>query len=155
MSEREEQDGHLRRVRGALAARPRRYALLLLLAVTLLVPYPTTVVPEWRVRVVDRRGDPMAREPVREIWQHYSLESASHEEELLTDANGYVVFPERKIWMPLLPRVLFTSCAAASILAHGSMGVSAWVMAPNHSLSCLTCVYKPGKPLPAEIRIED
>jgi hypothetical protein len=155
MFKREEQESYLRRVRGALAALPRRYTALLLLAVSLLVPYPTQVVPEWRIRVVDLNGAPVFREPVMEIWQHYSLESVSHEEERLTDGDGYVIFPERTIWRPLLARVLFTSCAAVSTLAHGSMGVHAWVMAPGHSMSCYPCVYEPGEPLPAEIRIKN
>jgi hypothetical protein len=155
MFEREEQENYLRRVRGALAALPRRYTALLLLAVTLLVPYPTPVVPEWRIRVVDRDGAPVAGEPVRETWQHYSLEIGGHEEERPTDANGYVVFPARTIWRPLLARVLFTSCAAVATLAHGSTGVHAWVMAPRHTTGCYPCIYEPGEPLPAEIRIRD
>jgi len=155
MFERERQESYPRRVRGALAALPRRYIVLLLLAVTLLVPYPTTVVPEWRIRVVGRDDMPLSGEPVRETWQDYSLEGESHEEELSTDRDGLVVFRERKIWAPLLMRVAFTSCAAVSTLAHGSMGPHAWVMAPRHSLSCNECYYRPGRPLPAELRIKD
>ena len=155
MFEREAQENYLQRVRGALAALPRRHTALLLLTVVMLLPYPTTVVPEWRIRVVDRDGAPVAGEPVRETWQHYSLEGDGHEEELLTDGNGYVVFPERKIWATPLGRIVNTSIAAVLSLAHGGMGVHAWVMAPRHVMSCYPCSYRPGEPLPAEIRIKD
>ena len=148
-------EGYFRSVKDALDVLPRRYTAILLFVIVMLIPYPTTVVPEWRIRVVDEAGVPVAGEPVREIWQHYSYESESHEEELLTDENGYVTFRERRIWMPPLGRVVFTGWAALKTLAHGSMGESAWVMATRHSLSCLECSYKPGKALPAELRIKD
>ena len=155
MFERKPPENYLRRVRSALAALPRRHTALLLLAVVMLMPYQTTVVPEWRIRVVDRDGAPVVGEPVREIWQHYSLEGDGHEEERLTDENGYVVFPERTIWASPLRRIVFTSLAAVLSLAHGGMGVHAWVMAPRHSLSCIECDYRPGRPLPGELKIKD
>ncbi len=142
-------------MRGALAGLPRRYTALLLFAFVMLLPYPTTVVPEWRIRVVGGDGAPAVGETVRESWQDYSLESDGHEEELLTDRDGYVLFPERKIWAPPLFRMLFTSCAAVWTLAHGSMGPHAWLMVPRSSLSGPDCYYKPGRPLCSEIRIKD
>ncbi len=155
MFERGPQESYLRRVRGALAALPRRYTALLLFAVVALLPYPTTVVPEWSIRVVDGNGAPVVGGTVRETWRDYSLEGDGHEEELLTNRAGYVVFPERKIWAPPLFRVLFTSCAAVSTLAHGSMGPHASLMVPRSSLSGLDCDYEPGRPLCGELRIKD
>ena len=129
----------------------RRYFIIAICIVAMLIPFPTTVVPEWKIRVVDKSGKPIAGEHIREMWQHYSLESDGHEEELVTDGNGYVVFSQRRIWFPLLGRIVFTGLAALLTLAHGSMGVSAWVMVPNYSTNGGTRNYEPGKPLPQEI----
>jgi hypothetical protein len=90
------------------------------------------------------------------MWQHYSLEGGGHEEERRTDGNGYVVFPERKIWAPLSWRVVSTSLSVVSIFVHGGMdmGVSAWVMVEGYSMREEGIkFYQPGKPLPSEIRL--
>ena len=154
MFEREKADSYPKRVGDALTALPRRYTVSLILALILLVPFPTTVVPEWRLRVIDQNGQPFVGEEVREYWQHYSLESDGHREERRTDENGYVVFPERRIWSPLLWRIVSTSLAAVLTLAHGSMGVSAWVMVVGYSTNGGTRDYKPGVPLPGEIVLQ-
>jgi len=104
--------------------------------------------------VVDQSGEPLVHEHVREIWQHYSLEGEGHEEDRWTDENGYVVFPERKIWSPLLWRVVSTSLAAVLTLAHGGMGVDVWVMVTRYSTNGGARDYVPGKPLPSEIRLQ-
>lgn len=41
----------------------------------LLLPYKTTVVPEWKIRVIDETGRPFAGAIVRQVWDHYSCES--------------------------------------------------------------------------------
>ena len=125
--------------------------MILFLILILLLPFPTTVVPEWRLRVIDYNDQPFVGEEVMEIWQHYSLESDGHSEVRRTDESGYVVFPRRKIWSPLLLRIVSTSLAAVLTLAHGSMGVNAWVMVIGYSTNGGTRDYKPGKPLPSEI----
>jgi len=151
----QKREGYLRSVRGSLDVLPRRYTALLLLAVVMLIPYPTTVVPEWKIRVLDRYGAPVEGEPVREVWQHYSYESESHGEELPTDADGYVTFREREIWASPLRRVVFTCWAALWTLAHGSMGESAWVLVPGRSAYHPEFVYKAGTPLPVQYRVDD
>jgi hypothetical protein len=151
MFDEKRQEGYFKRLAPVMT---RRRALGLLLIISFLVPYPTTVVPEWKIRVIDQDGRPFVGEEVREIWQHYSLESEGHEEERLTDEKGYVVFPERRIWSPLLWRIFSTGIAAALTLAHGSMGVSAWVMVIGYSTNGGTRDYKPGKPLPGEIVLQ-
>lgn len=48
--------------------------LVILLLVGLgLIPYETTVVPTWKLRVVDERGSPHAGIKTRESWRNYSL----------------------------------------------------------------------------------
>jgi hypothetical protein len=71
----------------------------------LLYPFKTTVVPDWKVRIVDEAGNPMRSFRVREVWQHYTIESTSHQEDLITDGDGYVTFPKRTVRGSLLVRI--------------------------------------------------
>ncbi len=152
--EQRKSENYFNRAINGLTALPRKYIALLLCGVILLVPFPTTVVPEWKITVLDQTGKPFANWEVREYWQHYSLESDGHQDNRLTDENGYVVFPERTIWSPLLWRIASTSLAALSVIAHGSMGIDAWVMVYGYSTGGGTRTYKPGEPLPNEIVIQ-
>lgn len=43
--------------------------------VALLVPFETTVVPEWKLRDGDQSGNSMQGYLVRESWCHYTLET--------------------------------------------------------------------------------
>ncbi len=72
----------------------RPLVLLGCLALVLIIPFPTEVVPEWRIRIVDEAGKPFAEKFVRQGWAHYSLEFCCGDtEDRWTDGNGYVVFP--------------------------------------------------------------
>ena len=55
-----------------------------------LVPVRQTVAPEWTVTTLDAARRPLTGVTVREVWQQYSLENSSHEEDRLTDNNGKV-----------------------------------------------------------------
>jgi hypothetical protein len=90
------------RVRIALAA------ALILLLLTLIYPFKTTVVPDWHLRVVDETGAPVRAINVTEHWQHYLLEDAAHEELKQTDNDGSVKFSDRAIRASLLRRLLAT-----------------------------------------------
>ena len=83
-------------------------AVLIVLLVTLIYPFKTTVVPEWQLRVVDETGAPVRAINVTEHWQHYLLESAAHEELLQTGNDGSVKFPNRAVRASLLRRLLAT-----------------------------------------------
>jgi hypothetical protein len=131
-----------------------RSLVTIAILVILFIPFPTIVVPEWKVKVVDQTGKPFVGETVREYRQHYSLESREHEEERITDENGYVDFPRRTIWAPLLWRIISTSLAAVLTLAHGSTGIDAWLMVVGYSTGGGTRDYKPGQPLTSEIVLQ-
>src|SRR5882672_1607716 len=96
-----------------------------------LLPYKTTVVPAWRLRVVDENGHPYAGKQVRQTWKHYSLEldAGDNLEDRWTDENGYVAFPERTIRASFLGRVILTTFNTGMTLAHGSIGIHADVAA--------------------------
>jgi len=70
---------------------------LLFLLLVLVFPFQSTIVPRWRLHVVDETGTQIAGINVTEHWQHYLLESEGHEEMVKTDGSGMVDFPERTI----------------------------------------------------------
>jgi len=73
--------------------RRRRQLFLLLAAIAMggFIPFETTVVPKWKVRVIDETGGPYASTRVRQSWKHYTLETEAGEnsETRWTDAEGY------------------------------------------------------------------
>ena len=136
----------------------RRKKLLLILASTglgliALYPWKTTVVPEWKVRIVDQSGAPLRNTGVREVWQHYSIESKSHKQDLLTDKEGYVTFPERTIRSPLAVRIIRPIIKALN--PHHSSGPDAFVIvlaAEYDTWSNNSAI--PGQPLPKEVSVK-
>ena len=82
----------------------KRWLLIILLLPILaagiylsLIPYETTVVPEWKIVVVDLQGKRVPDAWVSQSWQHFSIEELGHEENTRTDINGEVVFSKRTI----------------------------------------------------------
>jgi hypothetical protein len=120
---------------------------LLFLLVLLLYPFQSTIVPRWRLRVVEESGVSVPGINVTEHWQHYWLEGEGHEERLKTDANGMVEFPERTIRAGLVSRFikriarLWNSGAAARTDAYGSIVV--WG-SRDHEIAVGS--YQPGTP---------
>jgi len=135
----------------------RKKATLILLVVfalvVLLYPSQMTVVPQWRVRVVDESGTPLANTGVRETWQHYDAESTGHEEDLVTDHEGYVTFPERKIRAPLAVRIV--GRIVNKVVPHRGSGPDAFVivLAPDYDTWSNNSAL-PGQPLPTHIVVK-
>src|SRR6266576_1436141 len=86
-----------------MAVRTRQTWLLTLLValigagVASLYPSTSTVCPAWTIRIVDTAGNPLRGAFVRQVWKDYSVESASHEQDVHTDEHGVVSFPERTV----------------------------------------------------------
>jgi len=91
--------------------------------VVLAYPYETTVVPEQRALFVTNDMHPIKDALIRQSWQHYSLESEGHEEDLPTDSHGRVTFPKRTIRVPLIWRALGPLADIAGQGVHASFGV--------------------------------
>ena len=93
---------------------------------------------------------------VRQVWQDYSVESSSHEQDTYTDENGYVSFPERTVRAPLLFRVLGVILNTASLGVHASYGPSAYVLAYGEIVNGKrlegSAHYEEGEPLPKQIK---
>jgi len=156
MSAQKQKKSYIRKFVSALSFLPRRHVILtgtiiiLLSLIILLVPFSTTVVPEWKVRVLNSQGKPVSGVRVRQTWKHYSLdlEPATNQEQEWSDETGYVVFPKRTITKGLLHRAVLIVLTGLMTLAHGSTGVSASVWAVTDKCSSEFLDYKSSKPLP-------
>src|SRR5712692_2488693 len=108
----------------------KKYTFLIAAAALLALAYPreVTVAPDWSVTVVREDGTPLAQLPIREVWEHYSLESESHEQDLATDFYGKVHFPRRTIRASYIYR--FFGCAEKFIMTgvHASCGPVAYLI---------------------------
>src|SRR6266496_5929929 len=98
--------------------------IVVVFIVLVLIPFETTVVPAWRLRVVDVNGNTCPGMRVDSTWQHYSieLEPMAHRDTRLTDTHGDVEFPRRPITASLARRIVNTTLASASLIHHGSVG---------------------------------
>jgi len=92
-------------------------------AVLILYPFQTTVVPEQRALFVTNDMHPIKGALIRQSWQNYSLEREGHEEDLPTDSHGRVTFPKRTIRAPLIWRALGPLADIAGQGVHASFGV--------------------------------
>ncbi|MBA2737358.1 MAG: hypothetical protein H0U50_11305 [Pyrinomonadaceae bacterium] len=141
---------------------PRRYLIIICIVIlicipVLFIPFTTTVVPTWKLRVIDTDGNSCANKQVNQGWGHYSLEiegDIGGSEYRFTDSEGYVEFHERTIRASLIWRVVAPGIAfLQAIIAHGSMGISGYVFSTGMKDGPFIN-YKPGKPLPEKIIVD-
>lgn len=90
------------------------------------VPFPTELVPEWKVRVVDEQNRPLRKVNVEQSWTNYTFGESGFDNKY-TDENGFVVFPPRLLRTGAFSRVVYPPLAALTLLAHGSTGTDAHV----------------------------
>lgn len=123
-----------------------------LLAAVFSYPFTSTVVPAWRMRIVEETGRPYAGIQINQSWKHYSLELEAGEngETRSTDRNGYVEFPERNLRMSLLSRIFRVTFTHASTILHGSTGITAYIMVTGPQ-GFKRVDYVPGESPPSEI----
>jgi len=111
--------------------KPQRVIILSAAAVLILslFPFQQTVAPKWEVTTLDANRRPLSGITVREVWQQYSLENLSHEEDRLTDTNGQVNFPRRIYRSNFVTR--FFSCVqqVARLGVHASCGPKSYLVA--------------------------
>ena len=131
------------------------FAITCLTVVLFLYPFESTVVPAWRLQVVDVDGNACSNMRVTEDWGHYSLylDGWLGSDDRFTGINGYVKFPERTVRAGLLRRIVVPVIAHILVIAHGSVGASGAVWATGiKDVAWLS--YKAGKPLPDRMRVE-
>jgi hypothetical protein len=86
------------------------------------IPFPQIVAPDWKIKALDAARRPLAGITVREVWQQYSLEDSSHEEDRATDNRGEVHFPRRTHWTNFAGRLLGCARQIASTGINASCG---------------------------------
>jgi hypothetical protein len=105
------------------------YATAAVLLVVAFFPVPGGVAPDWTVTTLDAFHKPLSGITVREVWQQYSLEGISHEEDLLTDSRGRVHFPRRQRWSSVAGRFLGCLRQVLSTGTEASCGAHAHLVA--------------------------
>ena len=131
------------------------YLILGLIAIAAFFPYESVVVPEWRLQVVDVEGTVCKDMPVNQSWGHYSLFLTGwlDQDERLSDQNGFVEFPERRVRATGVRRAVMPIITRALTLAHGGVGVSGTVSASGlKDVAWLS--YEEGMLLPDKVRVE-
>jgi hypothetical protein len=88
-------------------------AIVILLVVILVYPYESNGLPEWRFRVVDEKGLPVAGVQVFQEWQYRLDEGQTFIDSKSTDKEGMVIFPKRTIRGTLVWRTLSSSVLRA------------------------------------------
>ncbi len=112
----------------------RRRLIIVGIALILLFPYKTTIVPELKIKAVDNEGNAVPHASFRQSWDNYSY-GINGGVDLKGDDNGYVVLPERSFYAPLIYRIPRSALAYLLILAHGSVGNAASLNAFNDKCS--------------------
>jgi len=131
---------------------PRSLFIIGVIAFVLFVPYKTTIVPEWKLRAVDKNGRPIPHARFRQGWGNYSYDIDGMEF-FEGDENGYVVLPERSFYAPLIYRIPRSAIAYLMLFAHGGVGNDASLNALTDKCSSEHLSYKQIKALPDVIVI--
>ena len=107
------------------------WTVLTISLVVSLVPFPTTVVNDWSIRLVDQNGTPIADTNVEQTCDHYTYFSGWNicgeypDARQKTDGNGHVEFSEKRIRLSLISRGFRALVNHFLRLFHGSVGISA------------------------------
>ncbi len=104
-------------------------AIIVTILILVLLPYPSTVVPQWKIIVTDLSGQLIPNAHVRQTWQHYGLEQEDHEEDRRTEHDGSVTFPSRVVYASLISRLVKPMMKVAKNWIHASVEPHAYVMA--------------------------
>jgi hypothetical protein len=128
--------------------------ILAVMLVLLLYPFESTVVPEWRARVVDEAGKPLTGVIVSEHWQPYSIETECHEAETHSDDNGYVVFPRIAIRASIFLRAVGPVRSILATGVHASFWISAYlIVSTGYEHITENDYYRPSQPPPQTVVI--
>jgi hypothetical protein len=94
-----------------------------------LIPVPQIVAPDWTITTLDAARRPLTGITVRQVWQQYSLEGSSHEEDRLTDGRGEVHFPRRTEWTSIAGRLFGCARQISGAGVHASCGPHSYLVA--------------------------
>jgi hypothetical protein len=91
------------------------------------IPFPTELIPELELQVVDAKNQPLPAVNTEQNWKNYTFFWTEGFEERCTDAAGVVVYPRRLLWASAFSRVVFPVLAQVGTLIHGSAGTNFYV----------------------------
>lgn len=120
-----------------MSTRSKIAAVAAVILVPAFIPLPQTVAPAWTIDTLDAARRPLVGITVREVWQQYSLEDSSHEEDRLTDAHGKVQFPRRTYSASIGSRFLGCVGQVASGGVHGSCGPHSFLVAFGNGIDTM------------------
>lgn len=91
----------------------RRYkgkyiVLTVLFLLFLIFPFDSVVIPEWRVEIIKDNGEPFSNIKVHQTWGTVG-DTLTHNwksETIMTDKEGAVIFPARKMRASILRRII-------------------------------------------------
>jgi hypothetical protein len=130
-------------------------AIVTLMALVVLAVYPfeTTIIEEWKLRVIDEQGKPATGVPISEYWDNDRIGVPQQSEMLVSDSAGYIIFPKRMVRISLSKRLFGITTNALRFHGH-SEGPGAYliVQGPYHATTTGP-YYVPGRPLSSEIVI--
>ena len=120
-----------------MSTRSKIIASAAVILVAAFIPLPQTVAPAWTITTLDAARRPLTGVTVREVWQQYSLEDSSQEEDRLTDANGKVQFPRRTYWTNLGSRFLGCVRQVGRGGVHASCGPHSFLVAFGNGIDTM------------------
>ncbi|MBX3289821.1 MAG: hypothetical protein KF855_10815 [Acidobacteria bacterium] len=136
----------------------RNLSIIIFLVVLVLPFFPVVVVPEWKVQLVDSEGHPAPNVKVDQIWKEYSLEfwrsGENVEHDFLSDADGFITFPERSIRVSVFQlAVSKLRSLALSINPHASFGSHAYLQCREKRICNVS--YNDGVEIPQHVLVGD
>lgn len=105
----------------------KRRHILLIIFVLSFTPFPTELIPEWKMQIVDERNQPLPSVMTEQSWRNYTFFAVEGHDEKCTDSNGIVIYPKRFLWAGAFSRIVSPVLANVMTLAHGSTGTDASV----------------------------
>jgi hypothetical protein len=130
--------------------------LFLIVVIAILPLLEVTVVPEWQIQFVDENENAVQNARVIQVWKDYSIQwflNMEGTDTIMTDSNGFIVFPERNIRVSLLGLLIgWLWEVSPSINPHTSYGKHSYVICQD-KISC-TAFYSEGKDLPNHVIVK-
>jgi hypothetical protein len=102
------------------------YIFLTILVISF-IPFPTELIPEMKLQIVDVKNQPLPNVNTEQNWKNYTFFGVEGAEERCSDAGGTVVYPRRVLWASAFSRIAFPVLAQLGTIIHGSTGTDSYV----------------------------
>lgn len=106
----------------------KKWHIVLIVLFLLFMPFPTEMIPEWKMLVVDNKNKPLSNVRTEQNWKNYTFFATQGYDSKCTNSKGKVVYPSRYLWAGTLSRIVSPLWANVMTLAHGGTGTSAHIV---------------------------